>query len=410
MSDVSPRPAHSWRELCRLFLLAGLFAAVGFGPVAAQEPSTDEPAPAATDVAPEPVPDTLRSAQATMRTFLEAFDESKAPAGLHPLDVAAATLDLSNVDPGMRQQVGRNLASQLKEVLDKTELIDIEALPDSTEASAWRLDIGGGLAVVLDAGSDGAWRFTAQTLDQMPALLAEVSERQTVEGVENVAPTTLPQWIRAQMPKGLLGVSFLIEDWQWLGLLFLIVFGILLDRMVTAAIRSAIRRALDARMERLEPGMIRQALRPVGLLVASLFWWLGILWLGLPPQILSVLAVAVKFIAVTSFAWSAYRVVDIITAVLDLRAQRSENKFDDLLVPLVRKTSKVIIAAVGFVFIADNVGVDITSLVAGLSIGGLALALAAQDAVRNLFGSLLVILDQPFTVGDWVKIGDVEGT
>ncbi|MEM8996699.1 MAG: mechanosensitive ion channel family protein, partial [Acidobacteriota bacterium] len=102
--------------------------------------------------------------------------------------------------------------------------------------------------------------------------------------------------------------------------------------------------------------------------------------------------------------------VDIVAAVLEGRAARSENKFDDLLVPLFRKSAKLIVAAIGFVFIADNLNVDITSLIAGLGIGGLALALAAQDTVKNLFGSLTVILDQPFSVGDWVKIGDIEGT
>jgi MscS family membrane protein len=139
-------------------------------------------------------------------------------------------------------------------------------------------------------------------------------------------------------------------------------------------------------------------------------WWPGIFWLGLPTRFLEVAVVAIKFATATAFVWLAYRVVDVVTAVLDLRARRSEGKFDDLLVPLVGTASKVVVVAFGLLFIADTLDLPIASVVAGLGIGGLAVALAAQDAVKNFFGSLMVIIDRPFSVGDAVKIGDVEGS
>jgi MscS family membrane protein len=102
--------------------------------------------------------------------------------------------------------------------------------------------------------------------------------------------------------------------------------------------------------------------------------------------------------------------VDLFTAQIEARARRTASRYDDLMVPLMRKSAKVIVVAFGLVFVADNLDVDISSLLAGLGLGGLAFALAAQDTVKNLFGSLTVIVDKPFQVGDLVKLGDVQGT
>lgn len=364
---------------------------------------------------PVEVPDALRTPRATMTNFLEAFDVAKTESGDVDLEQAVQCLDLSGLDASLRKQVGKDMAVQLKEALDRTELIDFAAIPDSAEGEPWSLRVGErkngeDLHVVLAPDEHGRWLFTSETLDRLPEMLSSAREREVVEGVTAVAPLTFAQWVRERMPESLLGMTFLLEGWQWVALLLLILVGLVLDRVVTSTVQLAIERYLARRMEQIDPEELREALRPTGLLTASLVWWLGILWLGLPTQVLTILAIAVKFVACTSFVWASYRLVDIVSAIFAVRANRTDNKFDDLLVPLVRKSGKLMVAALGFVFIADNLDVDITSLVAGLGIGGLALALAAQDAVRNVFGSLLVILDQPFSVGDWVKIGDVEGT
>ena len=70
----------------------------------------------------------------------------------------------------------------------------------------------------------------------------------------------------------------------------------------------------------------------------------------------------------------------------------------------------VLVTVVGLVFLASVLRINVTSLLAGLGIGTLAFGLAAQDSVKNLFGSLTVIFDRPFHVGQWVKIGSHEGT
>jgi MscS family membrane protein len=139
-------------------------------------------------------------------------------------------------------------------------------------------------------------------------------------------------------------------------------------------------------------------------------WWMGLLTLGLPARALAVLLVAVKFLAIAAIVWAAYRAVDVAAAILDSYASQTDTRYDDLLVPLLRSSAKIFIAAFGTVFLADNLDINITGLLAGLGIGGIAFALAAQDTVKNFFGSVTVLIDRPFQVGDWVVIGNVEGT
>ncbi|MEM7020143.1 MAG: mechanosensitive ion channel family protein [Pseudomonadota bacterium] len=139
-------------------------------------------------------------------------------------------------------------------------------------------------------------------------------------------------------------------------------------------------------------------------------WWGGLNLLSLPANVLVVLLVAAKFLASFAGVWGAYRLVDVISAFFREMASKTESKVDDMLIPLFSRMAKIFITVVGIVFIANNLNVNVTSLLAGLGIAGMAFALAAKDVVENLFGSITVLWDQPFVVGDWVVIGDIEGT
>lgn len=392
--------------------LAGVLALAAL-PLAGQE----EPAEAAASPppAPEPVPPEHRSARATMRTFLQAFDPQYQKPGTDPLDVAAACLDLSDLPEDVRTVSGPELAIDLKEILDRTVLIDFSTISDDPGALPYRLQVhrpqpGNPGVVVLAPDEDGAWLFTRETVAGIPAMSREVAGRHKVEGVVTEGPTTVSRWLRGFVPPSLQKVGFLLEHWQWLGLLLLILVGMVLDRLVSALVQTSVSRQLARWLKNVRADELRAAFRPVGLLVASLFWWLGLAWLGLPTEALAILLVAVRFLVATTIVWAAYRVVDVVSAGLETRAAETQSKLDDLLVPLVRKSLKVFIVTFGLIFVADALDLPIASLLTGVGIGGLAVALAAQDTVKNVFGSFTVILDQPFHVGDWVVVGDIEGT
>jgi MscS family membrane protein len=105
-----------------------------------------------------------------------------------------------------------------------------------------------------------------------------------------------------------------------------------------------------------------------------------------------------------------YRMVNVVAVYLLRIAQRTDSTLDDQLVPLLRKTLKTFVIIIGTLFILDNLDVPILPLLTGLSIGGLAFALAAQDTIKNFFGSIMIFIDKPFQVGDWVTTGDIDGT
>ncbi len=111
-----------------------------------------------------------------------------------------------------------------------------------------------------------------------------------------------------------------------------------------------------------------------------------------------------------SVAWAFYRLVTVLEHVLGSLTSRTETKLDDQLVPLIRKSLRVFIVIIAGLFIADNVfRWNIGALVAGLGIGGLAFALAAKDSIANLFGSAVIFADQPFALGERIKINGRDG-
>lgn len=107
--------------------------------------------------------------------------------------------------------------------------------------------------------------------------------------------------------------------------------------------------------------------------------------------------------------WFLWQAVSFITTVLEKKAALTDNKFDDLLIPLLRVVLRFLWGTIALIMAAQFLEYDISTLVAGLGIGSLAFALAAKDTIENLFGSVSVILDRPFQIGDWVVIDKVEG-
>ena len=80
------------------------------------------------------------------------------------------------------------------------------------------------------------------------------------------------------------------------------------------------------------------------------------------------------------------------------------------MLPVLSRIIKIIIWALGIIYILDSLDVNVTALLAGISIGGLAIALAAQDTVKNFFGSIMIFIDRPFQIGDWINFDNVDGT
>jgi MscS family membrane protein len=133
------------------------------------------------------------------------------------------------------------------------------------------------------------------------------------------------------------------------------------------------------------------------------FIWPGWFEVGTVKTITIVVGIALAYVLL--------KVVDLSIAHWRAKvAHEADHSFDEQLFPILRKSLKIFIVIVAAVVIADNLHIEVKGLLASLSIGGLALGLAAQDTVANLFGAVAVFVDKPFRLGDRIKLADVDGT
>jgi MscS family membrane protein len=117
------------------------------------------------------------------------------------------------------------------------------------------------------------------------------------------------------------------------------------------------------------------------------------------------------FFIILSFFWIILRIIDFVAHVFTHRAIKSENKADDQLVPFLKELFKFVIYFIGFFVLLGYVfEVNALSLITGLGIGGIAIALAAKETLENLIASFTIFIDKPFTVGDLIKVDGIEGT
>lgn len=116
-----------------------------------------------------------------------------------------------------------------------------------------------------------------------------------------------------------------------------------------------------------------------------------------------------RVISATLAVWTAYRLTDVFANFISDRMSRSEDELKQQFIPLFRSSIRVFIIVVGALLIVQNLGYSVSSLLAGLGIGGLAVALAAQETLANFFASVLLLTDMPFRMGDWIRFGDTEG-
>ncbi|MDP7430422.1 MAG: mechanosensitive ion channel family protein, partial [Flavobacteriales bacterium] len=117
-----------------------------------------------------------------------------------------------------------------------------------------------------------------------------------------------------------------------------------------------------------------------------------------------------SLIYVVSVFWILLKVIDFIGLILFAKAEKTENKMDDQLIPFIIEIAKILTYVFALFIIMGNVfDVNITALATGLGIGGIALAMASKESLENLLGSFTIFFDRPFTVGDTVTVGSVTG-
>src|SRR5690606_23160639 len=118
----------------------------------------------------------------------------------------------------------------------------------------------------------------------------------------------------------------------------------------------------------------------------------------------------IAFLYIIAIGWFIYNLVDLVDIALRRLTAKTASKLDDMIAPLIRKALRIFVVVIFVLFVAENVfGADITAWLAGLGIAGLAVSLSAQDSIKNLFGSITILLDKPFPVGDRIIFNGTDG-
>jgi MscS family membrane protein len=118
-----------------------------------------------------------------------------------------------------------------------------------------------------------------------------------------------------------------------------------------------------------------------------------------------------NFLLVVNITWLISRLSDaLIEEYIVPLTEKSESDLDDQLLPIFRKGLRLIIWVMGIIMGLNNAGYDVGAVIAGLGIGGLAFALAAQDTIKNFFGGIMIFADKPFQIGERIQIGGIDGT
>ncbi len=211
---------------------------------------------------------------------------------------------------------------------------------------------------------------------------------------------------------GLTGSSILgISLWKYIGILLLVFFSIIIFKVANFLILKVIVGFLKKKSHhKIASKYVAPVSKPASLLLLVPLLILLVPVLQLPINVNNFVLITLKVLWPVLATIIFYKLVDLLGVYLEKLAARTETTLDDQLVPLLRKTLKVFVIVIGGLAILSNLDVDIIPLLTGLSIGGLALALAAQDTLKNFFGSIMIFIDRPFQVGDWISSGDIDGT
>ena len=205
-------------------------------------------------------------------------------------------------------------------------------------------------------------------------------------------------------------IIFLIPNWKWL----VLSLGFVILYFVRLLLLSALKRIKKSQayfkkstfMSFLLELEIEKSLSWIFISIAGMIF---IDSLELSLNLDKYIGIFWKLVLSFNLIHLCYLGVEALGLLIQEWAKKTETQMDDQLAPLATKTIKVLVVIVGVLIILQNFNVNVTALLAGLGLGGVALAFAAQDTVANVFGTITILLDKPFKMGDRVTLGDTDG-
>lgn len=296
-------------------------------------------------------------------------------------------------------------AIQLKQVLDgKGLFIDLNRMPrqrnyvDSLSMESIYFLDRKEPKIYLEK-IDEKWLYSRTTLESLEVM----HQKLYPFGTQFVTYFQAPVW-----QVGMLGIKL----WKWLAIVLMLFLSTVIFYVLKWSSSAIFRRFLKNRLvlDETAERSLHIITRLIGISVGIRFLHYFLPMLQLTPKLtygaLRILNVLGLFLIILILR----HCISIFFTYLDKAAKKTENTMDDQLLPVLQKLTIIFLWAIGLIYILDYLDVNVTALLAGISIGGLALALAAQDTVKNFFGSIMIFLDKPFQIGDWIHFKDIDGS
>jgi MscS family membrane protein len=316
---------------------------------------------------------------------------------------AAKYLDLRYLRTGMSQE-GPELARQLKVVLDRTMWIDLDTVSNSPkgwgddELPVYRDNLGRiktpqkTVDILLQhvPRQDGVhiWKFSNRTVAEIPHLYKYFGFK------------PFEEWLSKQLPDYTL---FGWQTWQWI--LFLVFIGLAYigALLPTWAVGLILRqKGTEIRLQ-----AARLITGPVRMLTWLLLLDAGIYIIGPSASIRSTMKGG--SLIIIAFTWTAIAIINLIFNGWAERMRKSGQEEAIVLMQPVKKIINIFVIVMAVLLWLDNIGFNISTLLAGLGVGGVAIALAAQDTLKNFIGSVMILLDKPFKIGQRIVVRGHDG-
>lgn len=311
--------------------------------------------------------------------------------------------------PISARERGPLLARRLKSVLDQKLNLDPRelsplAVGDTTDGDP----IGDRIAIITGpggredpvrlirgAGTPSRWRFS----------------QATVASVDAWFDTLQAPWISERLPQALLGEGPLnVFWWQWLGLAISVPILVLVAWVLGALLRALLGRVAKATVTEWDDLLLQNLRGPFRLWAAALAASPLLSVLQLNPRVDGFVSALARGLGLLALFWGLLRVIRLAQQRLETADWAAERGAQArTLVPLISNILRVTLAIIALLVALAQFGYPVGTLLAGLGIGGIAVALAAQKTVEHLFGSVSLAADKAFRVGDWVRAGATEG-
>jgi len=365
-------------------------------------------APPAMAQAPAPAPASDSLGRENPRSAVTAFLEA---CRNQDYQKAAQYLDLRGFPKTFQQQRGSTLARQLGDILNSDPGFVVYRLSSNPEGSGsdktnpnlehiltinqngqkWNIDQE---RVTLQSGGPQVWMFTPDTVTIIP---------------EIPIPESAPPF-GGLIPRFLVTNQFLATPlWKWIALLLLLMVIVALSRLFGWAIALVVGKIIAHSSRQWNFPWLATLIQPLRLIVALILFGVGLGIIG--PSALSRIYIGrgMGLVFVGTVVWALLRLLDLTMNYFESRLGSGVDYSARTMVRLGRRTAAVSIVVVAILFVLESWGYNTSTLIAGLGVGGIAVALAAQQTIANVFGGVSLIGDHPIRIGEYGKFGDMEG-